>query len=449
MTGPQPTFPMTQYPIPNDKFTQQLQRIGALIGKGKLQEAALALNQAQKQAPKDARVPLLGVRLAETAGNWAGATLAARRAVDLEPQWPVALMELASSLARQNQGDEALQYAARALKQGANDPQLLTRALAIASQVGVNDEAMGWAEAGHQLYPEDLRYPLFLAEQLVRRKELTQARGFLDKVLAAEPDNKLALRGALVCAVDLEDNASAIDLADRLLALSPEDANVQYAHAVAHGQTPPTLPGGVVTSLFDDYATSFDLHLVRGLQYRAPEQTAKILNELYPDRRFNVLDLGCGTGLLGVYLGPINGFIVGVDLSEKMIEQAVRHNVYARFYNVNVLDALRDTPADHYEVITCLDVLVYVGDLSTVIPNAYRILKAGGHFIFTCEAATEEEEDLVLRESQRYAHKASHVERLCREAGFDDVRVEHLPALRMEYNKPLPGFLMVAHKPAA
>ena len=82
-------------------------------------------------------------------------------------------------------------------------------------------------------------------------------------------------------------------------------------------------------------------------------------------------------------------------------------------------------------------------------PNAHRILKAGGHFIFSCEAVAEDEADLVLRKSQRYAHKASHVERLCREAGFDDVEIEHLPALRMENNEPLPGFLVVAHKPAA
>lgn len=84
-----------------------------------------------------------------------------------------------------------------------------------------------------------------------------------------------------------------------------------------------------------------------------------------------------------------------------------------------MLDALRDTPADYYEAITCTDVLVYVGDLTPVIPNAHRILKAGGHFIFTCEAAADEEPDMVMRGAKRYAHKASHVERLCREAGFD------------------------------
>ena len=98
---------------------------------------------------------------------------------------------------------------------------------------------------------------------------------------------------------------------------------------------------------------------------------------LRPDRRFNVLDLGCGTGLLGVYLGRLHGHLIGVDLSEKMIEQAARHGVYSRFHHVNILDALRDTPADHYEVITCLDALVYVGDLAPVIPNVLRCRRGG------------------------------------------------------------------------
>ena len=56
----------------------------------------------------------------------------------------------------------------------------------------------------------------------------------------------------------------------------------------------------------------------------------------------------------------------------------------------------------------------------------------------------------MLREtSNRYAHKASAVERLCRAAGFDEVVIEELPALRLEGGQPLPGFLVTARKPLA
>jgi len=237
-------------------------------------------------------------------------------------------------------------------------------------------------------------------------------------------------------------------LAQTLVERFPKDETVRYLHALAHGQMPTTQPALAVAALFDQMASTFDMHMVRGLKYKVPEQVAQQLLALHPDRKFNLLDLGCGTGLLGVYLGPIQGYMIGVDLSQKMIEQAARHKVYARFHTVNILDALRETPADHYEVITCLDALICVGDLTPVIPNALRILKPGGHFIFSCEAAQEGEPDLALRQpSGRYAHRDTAVERLCREAGFDQVQIEHLPMLRMEGEAPLPGFLVTARKP--
>jgi predicted TPR repeat methyltransferase len=41
------------------------------------------------------------------------------------------------------------------------------------------------------------------------------------------------------------------------------------------------------------------------------------------------------------------------------------------------------------------------------------------------------------------------VERLCRAAGFDEVVIEELPALRLEGGQPLPGFLVTARPLAA
>ena len=106
------------------------------------------------------------------------------------------------------------------------------------------------------------------------------------------------------------------------------------------------------------------MHMVAGLKYQLPRRIAELLVQTWPDRRFNLLDLGCGTGLLGLYLGPIEGHIIGVELSQKMIDQATRHGVYSRFHRVNLRDALAATPADHYEAIVCADVLPYVGDLA-------------------------------------------------------------------------------------
>ena len=71
----------------------------------------------------------------------------------------------------------------------------------------------------------------------------------------------------------------------------------------------------------------------------------------------------------------------------------------------------------------------------------------GGHFIFSCEAAQDDEADLVLRPTQRYAHKASQIEAACRAAGFEPVSLQALD-LRYEGAEPVQGFLVVARKAA-
>ena len=432
-----------------DALTLELQKIRGLIEAGQLPLAAQALNAAQKKAPTDPRVPLIGMRLAERVGNVPDATTAARRALALAPGWHVALLELARLLVRQQQGDEAMQLAMQALANAPNDAEVMAGAINVAMYTGRDDQTLKWAEDGVRRFPDNAGIRLFLGRYLAKLGRTRESAEHFEYVQQRVPNHEESLRGLLRCALRELDADKARVYADRLLALKPDDDGARYWHAMAHGQTPPTQPPELVTGVFDDYAENFDMHLVRGLQYRAPERIAAILNGLYPDRRFNLLDLGCGTGLVGVYLGRIEGHIIGVDLSEKMIEQAARHKLYSRFHQINALDALRETPSDHYEAITCADVLVYVGDLTPVIPNALRILKSGGVFIFSCEAAAEDEDDLVLRASQRYAHKASAVERQCREAGFDPVSIEHLPSLRTEGGKPLPGFLVTARKPAA
>ena len=176
-----------------------------------------------------------------------------------------------------------------------------------------------------------------------------------------------------------------------------------------------------------------------------PQDVAQWILDWYPDKKVDVLDLGCGTGLLGASLGPLKGVIVGVDLSTKMIEKAAQRGVYAQFNQVNVLDALQATPESHYDVITALDVLIYVGDLSTVIPNAHRILTPSGRFVFSCEAAPQKVKTFALQATQRFVHQQDHVNKLLKAAGFGQIQME-TRALRLEAGEPVQGFVVTAQK---
>ena len=445
-TGLRPTALMSNYTISNDVLTQELQRIGSLIATRQLPQAAQALNEARKRFGDDSRIFLLASRLAEQAGNPEGALKAARQAQAAAPGWQVAEMELAMLLLRQGKPADALVHAKRGVSFAPDDLSVISRAAGVAIQANDLPSTVTWLKKLVELRPEEFIYRSTLAKQLLAAGEAQEAMALYNELVQEQPWDTEILSGRARAALALGLLSQAKQDAEALVQLEPSNSSHQHVLTLARGEQPTSLPEDEIKARFDSAAPTFDQTLWRELEYRVPQRAADILLQAYPDRKFNLLDLGCGTGLVGACVGRIDGYIIGVDLSEEMIRKAAQHGVYERFHTVNVIDALRNTPADHYEAITCCDVLLYVGDLSEVIPNALRILKPGGHFIFSCESAAEDEEDMVLRPTNRFAHKASAVQQWCEKAGFKDIEIEQLPQLRLEAGEPLPGFLVTARK---
>lgn len=437
----------TATPFP-DALAKRLHAIQQLITAGELKDAALKLNVEVKRTPDDPRIYLMGMRLAEAAGNSAGALEAARRAVKATPEWPVAVTELAQLLARQNQFPEAMELAERAVRLDENNLELLARVIAVAHRAQHFDTAVVWLERAAALNPGNTEIKHLLANDWRVLGQHDKAQAAYDQLVELLPDDREVLLGRAFNALAADNLSQALRDCEALLARNPADEEAQFYSELARGNTPKKQPVTMVRPMFDGLADQFDQHLVTRLGYKLPREVADIINDRYPDRKLNVLDLGCGTGLLGACLGRIDGALVGVELSRPMIDQAIKHGVYDRFHNVDLLEALQATPESLYDVIAALDVFIYVGDLTAAIPDAYRILRPGGHFIVSCEQAQENEADLVLRPTRRYAHKASHVEAMCRAAGFEQVTLELKP-LRYEMNEPVAGFLIVARKPAA
>src|ERR1043165_1981245 len=58
-------------------------------------------------------------------------------------------------------------------------------------------------------------------------------------------------------------------------------------------------PAKFVERFFESYADNFDPHLVDTLEYPMPELLREMVLSAAPGRRFDILDLGCGTGLCG------------------------------------------------------------------------------------------------------------------------------------------------------
>ncbi len=428
------------------QFTRHLQSTDELIKKGELTKATAQLNEAVQAFPQDPRVYLIGARMAEASGNAQGARELAQRAIQVNPNWSVSVTEYAHLLARQNQFQLAIEQAEKAVQLDPRDPQVLQRVIEVAQRAQALHLAVRWLRLLMEVAPT-LGVKRLLASDLHALGQHDEAIDLYTQMVDAIPGDVLARSGRMQAAYSKGDLALAKSDAEYLVKADPGNPQLRFWLELASGNTPVTQPVSVFKEIFDSSADLYDQHMVRSLRYQLPKQVAKLITDRYPDLKLNVLDLGCGTGLLGVCLGRINGALVGVDVSEKMIEQAARHNVYDRFHTVNLLDALTETPDALYQVIAALDVFIYVGDLSQAIPHAHRILAPGGHLMFSCETAKPKEANLVLRPSMRYAHKRSHIQALCKSAGFVDVSIEETD-LRLENDKPVAGFVVVARKAA-
>lgn len=432
---------------PNDPNLPLIDSARTYIAEGKLTEAAEVLNQARTQIPNDPRVYMMAGLMSERAGNVAGAFQLMQHGLTLAPNWGPGIMVLAQLQARQGQFAEAKDNAATAMQLDATSRVVLDGAIDVAHLTGQLELAVQHLETGLAQYPGDHKFRLLLANDLNQLGRHDAALTIWDAMLAENAHDKQALKGrmhTLLGAGRLEDAAR--DTA-ALLALEPNNPVYAYYDARAHGKTPAHQPAELNRQLFDVAAHVFDQQLVQGLRYQLPGQIAQKILALYPDRKLNLLDLGCGTGLLGAQLGKLQGRLDGIDVSPKMLEQAARYRLYDSLDAADLHDTLRQTPPASYDVITALDVCVYVGELSEAIAAAWHALVPGGHLYLSCESAAEDGPNLFLNPlTERYQHQPSHVQSQCRDAGFTEVQVEPT-TLRMQKGQPVAGFVLTARKP--
>ena len=107
-----------------------------------------------------------------------------------------------------------------------------------------------------------------------------------------------------------------------------EEARYNLA-ALGDMPPPPSTPYPYLLRLFDSYAPSFDHHLVETLNYVVPEKLHEAVLAARPQAAaLEVIDLGCGTGLVGQHFRGIAGRLTGIDVSVRMIQWAERRKIY-------------------------------------------------------------------------------------------------------------------------
>lgn len=137
-----------------------------------------------------------------------------------------------------------------------------------------------------------------------------------------------------------------------------------------------------VAAYYDDWAATYDATL-EDWNYQAPAEAAAVLGEKLTagDR---VLDVGCGTGLFGQALARrLKCRIDGLDISAASLAIADKRGVYDRLQRHDLQVTPLPVADDAFDAAACVGVLTYIEDAAGLLADLCRVVRPGGHILFT------------------------------------------------------------------
>ena len=131
-------------------------------------------------------------------------------------------------------------------------------------------------------------------------------------------------------------------------------------------------------AFYRDWASSYDVDIAGELKFIGPARIAEVLANHVADKTAPVIDLGCGTGLVGEAMTAL-GFtgIDGLDLSPDMLEVARAKGVYREMIEADLLAPLA-IPAGTYSAAVSAGTFTTGHVDASALPEIARIIRPGG-----------------------------------------------------------------------
>lgn len=199
-----------------------------------------------------------------------------------------------------------------------------------------------------------------------------------------------------------------------------------------------------IVDLFDGYANTFDKHLVGALKYQGHLKLAAMLKSQGEIQTGYVVDLGCGTGLLGQALKEHFAIskLAGVDLSAKMLDQCREKKLYDTLHKDDFVTYMQNAQPG-VDLIVSSDALTYLGDLNPIFSHSQRTLNQGGFLAFTVEKGRFG--TYKLCRTGRYQHSPNYIKSLYKRYLFSKMYAQTIE-LRKESGNMVEGYLVLIQK---
>lgn len=390
-----------------------------LLAQGRPEEAISCIESAIRLAPDYAEAwNNLGNAQLE-AGAEAGAVASFLRALELDRS-PSLVASASRGLgkARASQGQFSAAQAAfeQALLQQPGDAVARTGLGMTLRELGQFEASVDQLKKALECAPESPFTHIELGLSLRRINRDSEALASLERATELAPDNARAHFRLGQLQAKLGDRSRAAQSYRRSLALSPGSAEVQHLLNAVEGKRTAIAPAEYIEKEFDDFSANFDQKLVGSLQYRAPAVLASMIREARAEPFPSVLDLGCGTGLMGVELRSQAGYMVGVDLSSKMLEKARDKGAYDELIRGDIVEAL-SASGKLFDLVVATDVLIYLGDLVPFMQSVAEKTSPGA-FVGISTELHSVPGDYALLGTGRYAHGKDYVSGVAASAGL-------------------------------
>lgn len=387
----------------------------------------------------------------QNAGRRAEAVDVYRAILQARPDLPAANHNLALLEIEVGRTEVALERLTRALAATPDQPVFQnTQGSAFAALDRLEEAATAFRRAA-SLDPAYTRPRINLGAVLSRLGRHDEAAAAYREALAVDPrlqDGWLGLHDALLAAGDRDGARATLE---RYLRDDPSDRLGARAMLASHGLAPPPerASPAQMEALYAARARTWDAGQA---DYFAADLVADAAAELLPPEA-RLVDLGCGTGLVGETLRAACGWLEGVDLSAEMLRVAQAKNVYDELCQGDIVEHLA-ARVSQYDAITCAATLIHFGDLTPAFRAAAGALRPGGVFVLTLFPNPEAPDTYGmgaldgLAQGGVFRHGAGYVARVAAEAGLEALRIEE--ALH-ELNKgePVSGLLVICRRPAA
>ena len=397
---------------------------------GRISESLVASQKSVQLGPLNAEAHNNLAVLLNELGRLKEAEVSYKKAIELKPDYAEAHSNLAIILKEQSRLKEAEACYRQAIKLKPDYAEAHYNMGNTLKELGRLKEAEACYKKAIKLKPDYVKAYNNLGVMLQEQGKLDEAEVSYKKAITLKPDYADFYANLGNTLRDQDKLLEAKLNYKKAIELKGDSKKFKHIFDALTGKTTNFAPREYVEVLFDNYAINFENSLVNKLEYKIPNKIVEMIVAKNPNIQLgSVLDLGCGTGLIGDEIKKYCSNLEGVDLSKLMLEKASAKNIYDKLEHKDIVEYLSTEDLDFNYFISS-DVFVYVGNLSEIFRLIKSRNKSKGKFVFSTEHT--DRDGFFLEQTGRYSHSKKYIESLCNKFGY---KLSHFEVVNLRKNK--------------